>query len=156
MAKKEIILAVGSVSFIVLVVCLALLLADKFDVDKSVCGCPKVISHNFVWIFIILAIIFVSCLLYYLFSLKMETQDKIINKNKEILFTILDEDEKSVLNHLVKNKGEVQQSKISEMFDKIRAHRIIKKLSEKKIIDSVKDGKTNKIILKKELRKELL
>lgn len=156
MKSRDILLIVGSLAFLALVICLVLLLADKFDVDKAVCGCPKVISHNFVWIFIILAVIFVFCLLYYLFSLKIDSQKNIINKNKEILYTLLDEDEKKVLNRLVKANGEIQQSEVSEMFDKIKAHRIIKKLMDKKVIDIKKEGKTNLIILNKELKEELI
>jgi len=156
MKTRDIVLSIGALAFIVLVVCLALLLADKFDVDKAVCGCPKVISHNFVWIFIVLAVVFVSCLLYYLFSLKIDAQKGIINKNMEILYSILDSEEKLVLNKLVKSGGEIQQSEISGMFDKTRAHRIIKRLIEMKIIDTKKDGKNNTIILKKELREELI
>jgi hypothetical protein len=155
MKKRDIILIVGGVAFLALVVCLVLLLADKFDMDKAVCGCPKVISHNFVWIFIVLAIVFVSCLLYYLFSLKIDSQRGTINKNREILFSILDEDEKKVIKKLINNNGKIVQSDLSLDFGKLKAHRVIKKLEEKKIIDIKKDGKTNQIKLKGELRREL-
>lgn len=153
MRKREIILIIGGFSFLILIVLLSLLLADKFQVKS--CGCPRVVSHNFIWLFIFLAVIFVSSLIYYLFSLKIDAKEKIIGKNIEILYSILDKDEKEVLNFLVKNKGEVKQSEISKNYDKIKAHRIIKKLQEKRIIDVIRDGKTNKIKLKEELIQEL-
>ena len=156
MKKRDIILAIGALAFLALIICLAMLLADKFDVDKAVCGCPKVISHNFVWIFIVLAAVFVSCLLYYLFSLKIDSQKCIINKNVEMLYSILDEDEKSVLKKLIASKGEIMQADLAKDLGKIKAHRVIKKLTAKKIIDTTKDGKTKKIILKNELKQELI
>lgn len=156
MKKRDIILMIGAISFIVLVVCLALLLEDKFGIDKKVCGCPKVISQNFVWIFIILAVVFAACLLYYLFSLKIDSQKIIMNKNIEILFSILDEDEKKVIKKLIDNNGEMMQSEISESIGKLKSHRVIKKLIEKKIVDAEKGGKTNTIKLKDELLKELV
>jgi uncharacterized membrane protein len=41
-------------------------------------------------------------------------------------------------------------------FDKIKVHRVIRKLVEKKIIDVEKNGKENRIKLKEELMQELL
>ena len=156
MKTRDIILIVGGIAFLALVICLVLLLGNKLDVDKQICGCPKVISHNFVWIFIILAVLFVACLLYYLFSLKIDSQKGMISRNMEILYTILDEDEKKVIKKLVDNNGELPQNDISKMFgDKIRAHRVIKKLEDKKIIDIHKNGKGNSIKLKSELREEM-
>lgn len=152
MKKRDYILIIGSLSFLTLVIFLSLLLADKFQVKS--CGCPKMVSHNFILLFIVLAIIFVSSLLYYLFSLKIDEKEKIIVKNIEILNSILDSDEKKVLNKISRT-GEIEQKEISEMFDKIKAHRVIKKLHEKGIIEIEKTGKTNRIKLNKELKKEL-
>jgi uncharacterized membrane protein len=154
MKARDIILIIGGASFIALVISLSLLLADRFQVRG--CGCPKVVSHNFIWLFIILAIIFVAALFYYLFSLKIEKKEKVISQNIEVLSSILDNDENNVLDLLVKNKGKISQAKISKKYDKIKAHRIIKKLQEKNIIDIEKEGKTNTIILKKELKEVLV
>ena len=145
---------IGGISFILFVITLSLLLANKFT--PGTCGCPHVVSNYFVYIFIVLAIIFVSCLLYYLFSLKMDTKENMITKNIEILFTILDEDEKRVIKQLAKNNGEMPQNEISKMFDKIRAHRIIRKLEAKGMISVSKQGKNNTIILNKDLKAELI
>jgi hypothetical protein len=154
MKKRDIVLILGSISFLVLVTFLSLLLADKFQVRG--CGCPRVVSHNFIWLFISLAVIFVGSLLYYLFSLKIDEKEKFIDKNMEIVYSILDKDEKNVLNKIIKNKGEIEQSLISKEYDKIKAHRIIKKLQEKRIVEIVKEGKTNTIKLNKDLEKELV
>lgn len=155
MKKRDIMLIIGGIAFVVLITFVVLLLGDRFHVTS--CGCPKVISQNSVWIFILLAVIFVGSLFYYLFSLKIDSQKSTINKNMEILYSILDEDEKKVIKKLVNNNGELLQNDISKMFgDKIRAHRVIKKLEDKKMIDINKNGKGNSVKLKSELRKEMI
>ncbi|MFA5485208.1 MAG: hypothetical protein WC260_03110 [Candidatus Pacearchaeota archaeon] len=154
MHKRDVILYIGAASFIVLVLLLSLLLADKFQVRS--CGCPKVVSHNFIFLFISLAILFVSSLLYYLFSLKINEKETLIKKNFEVLYSILDESEKEVLDMLLENYGEIEQSEVSKSYDKIKAHRTIKKLKEKRIVEIIKEGKTNKIKLNKDLSKSLI
>ena len=154
MKKRDIVLIIGAVAFILLVIFLSLLLGDRFQVKS--CGCPNMVSQNFIIIFIILAIIFVASLLYYLFSLKIDIKENIIKKNIEVLYTILDKDEIITLEKLIKNNGEITQGKISEIFGKIKSHRILKRLISKKIIDVKKQGKLNTIILKKELKQELV
>jgi len=153
MKFRNIIMIIGAIAFVSLVISLSLLLADRFQV--STCGCPKVISQNFVYLFIILAVIFASALLYYLFSLKIDAKDKTIEKNREILYSILDEDEKKVLKEIIKNKGEISQSKISKIYGKLKSHRIIQKLKDKKIVEIIHNGKTNNIKLKSGLKGEL-
>lgn len=152
--KKEIILLIGGLSFIIFVFLLNLLLADKFTVTE--CGCPKMVSQNFVGIFVFLSIVFVACLFYYLFSLRLEHKERIIKGNFEVLYSILDENEKKVIKKIVLNKGEIDQHELSEIYGKIKAHRLIKKLEQKNIITIKKIGKSNKIKLKEELSQELV
>lgn len=152
--KKEIALLIGCFSFIVFVILLNLLLADKFEV--AACSCPKMVSHNFVWLFVGLSIIFIGCLLYYLFTSKIEDKNKVIKQNFKILYSILDVQEKEILNKLIENDGNVEQSELSDVYGKIKAHRLIKKLEEKNIVNVIKRGKTNQVELKKELKEELI
>lgn len=154
MKKRELILILGGIAFIAFVVSLSLLLGSRLE--EKTCGCPKMISQNFIWLFSSLAIIFVVSLVYYLFSLKIEEKERCLCKNMEILTSILDKDEKKVIDKIASTGGKIEQTKISEMYDKIKAHRIIKKLEEKKIIEIVKTGKTNTIKLNEDLRKELI
>lgn len=152
--RKEVILLIGCFSFIIFVILLNLLLADQFEVTS--CTCPKMVSHNFMWIFVTLSVIFIGCLLYYLFTSKIENKNKVIKQNFKILYSILDVQEKEILNKLIEKNGEIEQSELSEVYGKIKAHRLIKKLEEKNIINVKKQGKNNLIELKKELREELV
>lgn len=154
MKKRDLVLLIGCISFILFVVSLSLLLGDHFE--TKTCGCPKMISQNFIWLFIILSIVFVSSLIYYLFSLKIEQKDRCVLKNLEILDSILDNDEKKVLDILIKNNGSVRQVEISKEYDKTRAYRIIKKLEDKRIIEVSRGKKENIICLNEELKRELI
>lgn len=154
MKKRDIILLIGLASFVIFVISLTLLLGEKFEVKS--CGCPKMVSNNFVYLFIILSIIFVASLVYYLFSLKIDAKEKVINKNIELLYKILDKDEKKVLDKIIKQKGQIEQSKISEELGKLKVHRTLKKLEQKGIITIEKKGRTNIIKLNEELKQELI
>jgi len=154
MKKRDIVLVIGALSFLLFILCLSLLLGNHLEVKT--CGCPQMISRNFILLFIVLSSIFVGSLLYYLFSLKIEEKDKCLCKNMEILNSILDNDEKRVIDKLSLNNGEIKQTVISGIYDKTKAHRILKKLEDKRIITLVKSGKTNTIKLNEELKKELI
>jgi len=154
MKKRDFILIIGGLSFIALTVFLSLLLGEKFEVRS--CGCPRMVSHNFIYLFIILAVIFVGCLLYYLFSLRIDAKEKIIDKNIKLLFSILDNEEGNVLQLVVKSKGILSQNTVSEKYGKAKASRIVKKLVDKKIVFLKKIGRKNDIILNKELKEELI
>lgn len=152
--KKEIWLAVSGISFILFVVFLSLLLADKFQVRG--CGCPKVISYNFLYIFIFLSIVFIGSLIYYLASLKIDTQKSVLKKNLALVLNFLDKDEKKFLNSIIESKGEILQSELTKKFGKLKSWRVVKRLNDKNIISIENLGKTNKIILKPELATELV
>jgi uncharacterized membrane protein len=154
MKRRDLILIFGAFSFIALIILLSLLLGNHLEVRT--CGCPKMISQNFIWLFTLLAIFFVGSLVYYLFSLKIEQKDRCVLKNLEILNSILDNDEKRVLDILVKKDGRIKQLDLSSEYGKIRAHRILKKLEDKGIIEVLRSGKGNIIKLHDELKKEFI
>jgi len=154
MKSREIILVAGGLSFILLIVFLSLLLSGKFNVQS--CGCPKVIERNFVYLFILLAGIFVASLVYYLLSMKIETQKESITKNVSLVLTFLDRNEREVLNEVISGGGEFLQSELTRKFGKLKTHRAVRKLEEQGIINIEEHGKTTKITLKPELKKELV
>jgi len=149
MKLRDYILVFGCASFLTFVVLLSLLLADKFQVRG--CGCPKVISHNYIFIFITLSVIFVASILYFLFSINIDKKTKIITNNRNVLYSILGDDEKELLDFLISNDGQSSQQKLSGVFTKLKAHRLIKKLEDKNIITVKRDGKNNVVYLRQEL-----
>lgn len=146
-------LVVSAISFLALIIFLSLLLADKFHIDS--CGCPKVVSRNFIYLFIGLASLFIASLFYYLLSFKIDSQKKIINKNMDLLYSLLDSNEKKIFDIIVKSNGCVYQRDLNKTFGKLKSYRIIQKLKDKNIIIIVKENNINRIELKKGLRDAL-
>ncbi len=145
MKIKEIVLIISAVSFILLIIFLSLLLGEKFQIKS--CGCPKMVSQNFILLFILLSIIFIGGIVYYLLSLQLDKKNETINFNIDTIMKFLDKDEKIILNHL-KTRKEILQSDIKNL-TKLRVHRAVKKLEEKDIIRTKKAGRTNLIYLNK-------
>ncbi len=145
MKKSQIVsLIISSISFILLIIFLSLLLGEHFQVET--CGCPKMVSQNFIFLFIFLSIIFIGGLIYYLLSLKLEKKEEKVKFNVKTIIKFLDEDEKKILNQI--KKEEILQSEIHGL-SKLRKHRAIKKLQEKEILKIEKIKNKNKIKLNK-------
>lgn len=148
MFPRKLYLIVSLISIILLLILSALVIFDKIELKS--CACPNVVSNNLLALFIILSVIFVSTLFYYLFTLKINQKEKIIKSNFNIIYSILDDDEKKLFDLIVLNKGKINQLDVSKKFGKIKGHRLIQKLKLKNIIKIKKTGSRNQIYLKKE------
>ncbi len=73
--------------------------------------------------------------------------------SREMLLRILEEDEAKVVRRLLKEKGKAAQAQITKELgnDRVKAHRILKKLEEKKVILIDRAGKSNSVRLRKDL-----
>jgi len=145
MKKNVIALLISGLSFILLIISLSLLLGEHFQVES--CGCPKMVSQNFIFFFILLSVIFVGGLIYYLLSSQIKKEEKKLEFNINTIMKFLDKDEKEILDQINKNKGEIFQLDLKG--DKVRKHRALKKLNEKGIVKVEKIGNKNKIRLNK-------
>jgi len=143
---RNIILFISAISFILLITFLSLLLGEQFQIRS--CGCPKMVSQNFIFLFILLSVIFVAGMVYYLLSLQLEKKEKVINFNLETIMKFLDNDEKDILNQIKKKDKPILQSEIKKL-TKLRTHRALKKLKDKEIITTKKIGKMNIVQLNK-------
>lgn len=142
-------LIVSLVSFLGIVVFFAYLKLDKLSGNS--CGCSNVISQNSFLIFLILIIIFSINMFYYFYSLSISKKEKTILSNQKTIFSILNEDEKKLINLILKNNGVIEQKLISKKYGKIKAHRLVQKLKEKNIIFINKINNKNTISLNKDL-----
>ena len=89
-------------------------------------------------------------------NIKEKNTKEIINKDAILKF--LNFNERKVLEKLIKKKGEVLQSEISNMdgMNKLKTHRAIKNLEMKGVITTENKGKTKQIILSKDIKNILL
>ncbi len=89
-------LIVSGISFILLIIFLSLLLGEHLQIKS--CGCPQMVSQNFILLFIGLSIIFIGGLVYYLLSIQIERKNKKVKFNVNTILQFLDKDEKKYYN----------------------------------------------------------
>jgi len=77
---------------------------------------------------------------------------------KEVMTKMLSPDENRVITEMINKKGPILQSQISRLpnMGKVKAHRTIKELKKKDVINVKTNGKTNEISLADEIRDMLL
>ncbi|MEM7826833.1 MAG: hypothetical protein QXQ40_01260 [Candidatus Aenigmatarchaeota archaeon] len=80
------------------------------------------------------------------------------NTDKSIILKFFNPNERKVVEMLIKKKGEILQSEISRTggMTKLKTHRAVKDLERKGIVTIEKHGKTNRIILTKDVKNTLL
>ncbi len=93
--------------------------------------------------------LFIGTLVYYLLSPRF-----VVKPDKDLLLKLFDSDQRKVIGVLLSNEGSALQSKIVRKTDlsKVKVFRVLRKLKRKGFVDKQPYGKTNKIILKKELK----
>ncbi len=142
-------------------------------------GCPHMTPNYILWISILLVIFAIVPVSYYFISQRLEEKLeknmniilKLMNKNnqiskkegkeindKTIILKLLNINEKRVFEKLIENKGVALQSEISRTkgMTKLKTHRAVKDLERKGIIQTETYGKTNRIILTKDIRDIIL
>ncbi|MDO8427870.1 MAG: hypothetical protein Q7S92_01525 [Candidatus Diapherotrites archaeon] len=95
---------------------------------------------------------------YYLMTGKVETKQKALKSNIEVLLQFLDKDEQTLVNKLIEGKGQALQAEVSRLpgMTRLKSHRVILKLMDKGVIEKQELGKTNIIKFKKELKEGLI
>lgn len=139
--------------------------------------CPRMIPNYLLWLSIVLVITVVVPMSYYLISKKLDekmennirTIMKLVDSNTKpnvdidsenkydhsSILKLLNPNEKLVVESIIKRGGSILQSEISRMdnMTKLKAHRAIKELGSKNLIIIEPHGKTNRIILKDDIKK---
>ena len=104
------------------------------------------------------AAVVVGAVTYYLMSSRVESKDKSLRKNTDILLQFLNEDERKLVNILIENNGKALQAEVSRLpgMGKVKSHRTIQRLIDRGVIESETLGKTNIIKFTKEIKEGLL
>ena len=178
MERKTIFLLVPSI-FIIIVLSLGVL--NHFGIfiypfSQEICGCQDRIPDHYYLLFGLVLVLASIPITYYYISRRMEKKltehveylSRIVNKNKytnnknslsseKKILKFLNPSEQKIIQVLLRNEGEMLQSQISKLDDmtKLKVHRTVKSLEEKKIVEAEHYGKTKKISLTKEIKKLL-
>lgn len=106
----------------------------------------------------ILAGVIIGAIVFFFMSSRLETKQNDLEKVTSTLVQFLNKEEKLVVQKLIDNEGKVLQAEISriEGIGKVKSHRIIQRLVDRKVIEVEAFGKTNIIKLTKEIKSVLL
>jgi len=167
-----------------IIICSAFLIFSLFDNSGQSCpgegqGKNMDLIYSLLIIIILILVVVVPFTYYHISnSLKKEIENnmqlisQITNKNhdnkqeecstaescKKFVLKFLDYNENRVIKKLIENDGSVLQSEISRLpnMGKVKAHRILKDIEIKGIINIEKYGKTNKIQLSDDAKEVLI
>lgn len=95
--------------------------------------------------------------MYFLMAERVQVAVREATGNAELLLSFLSADERAVVELLVQNEGHTTQAKVSRLegMTRLRAHRVVGRLEEKKIVRIEKLGKTNQLWLAKSIYEAL-
>lgn len=94
---------------------------------------------------------------FYLLSREIKEKDQTVKSQSQLLLTFLTPLEKECVMYLAKNGGDSYQSDLAKLpgMTRLKAHRIVAKLLDRKIVHLSTHGKANRIILSEEWKNGL-
>lgn len=98
-------------------------------------------------------IVLAGTLAWYFTGAKMARTETTLKRNTRKILDFLSEEERAAINHLMQTGGSCPQYELAHLPDtnKVKMHRILTKIEEKGIIKRERHGKTNMVVLDKEL-----
>ena len=96
--------------------------------------------------------------IYWFMSRQLVEKQKSLQNTAEIVLQFLGGEEKAIVKKLVEENGKCLQAEISriEGIGKLKSHRILQRMKEKRVIEIEKFGKTNIVRLSKNIREGLV
>ncbi len=148
---KPLILIFGVLTFFIFMISFTVFYTtERFS---TTCGCslPP-------WVIIVAMSslgLFVGLATYYIISNNYFKEKKEIEKNLLKFLDLLKLEDKDILKKIIENGGEINQSSLSKSLnlDKVKISRIVSKMEKKNILKKEKNGMTNRLILKNNLKK---
>ncbi|HLD18612.1 MAG TPA: winged helix-turn-helix transcriptional regulator [Candidatus Nanoarchaeia archaeon] len=99
----------------------------------------------------------VGATVYYLMSQRVEHKSEVAKHNTTALIRFLNPDERNIIDRIIQGNGRALQSELTRELglSKVKIHRVVDKLKKRGIIFMSKYGKTNSIVLNKDLLEAL-
>ncbi|MDD5163089.1 MAG: super-infection exclusion protein B [Candidatus ainarchaeum sp.] len=155
----------GLIALVCVIAIIAYLPAILISTNPQACTVDGVCEHeqrlnlliDLVPVFVLAGIV-IGAVIFFFMSSKLDNKQKEINKVTETLVQFLNRDEKTVVQKILENNGKVYQSEISriEGIGKLKSHRILRRLSDRKVIEIEGHGKTNIVKLAKNIQEALI
>ncbi|MCR4368606.1 MAG: hypothetical protein NUV67_01740 [archaeon] len=95
---------------------------------------------------------------YYLMSGKVESTEKSLKKNTDVILKLLNSEEKKLVNLLIENNGKILQAEVTRLpgMTKVKSHRVVQKLIDRGVLEKESVGKTNVLKFTQEIKEGLL
>ncbi|MCR4335142.1 MAG: hypothetical protein NUV57_01245 [archaeon] len=95
---------------------------------------------------------------YYLMAQQVESKEKSLKKNTDVILKLLNSDEKKLVNLLLENKGKILQAEVTRLpgMTKVKSHRVVQKLIDRGVLEKESVGKTNVLKFTEEIKQGLL
>ncbi|MCH8519324.1 MAG: hypothetical protein LAT82_01050 [Nanoarchaeota archaeon] len=124
----------------------------SFETNNSLINFFVTYHLLFMFIVTILSLI-IGAYSYFIISKDLYEYSKIKKDLINEFINFLDKDEKEIIDFLLLNNGVSTQYELQQISNshKVKLHRLLEKLEERKIIEKKKIGKMNKIYLNKQL-----
>lgn len=120
--------------------------------NNNACGCVIPIPYM---ILILSSLgLFIGSLSSYILVSKNLRYKKEKNKNIKSSLRFLEEEERKIVEELIKSEGELMQANFEQKtgMHRVKVHRVINKLINKKIIEKQSNGKVKRIVLSKDIK----
>lgn len=154
--NKRIVLAITIIAFFIFVVFTALVTVPFNSENTPLAALfhPFISYHVEFMILAIALALAVGAGVYYLMAERIDTTQAGAKKCSELLLKFLDEEERLVINYLLKHDGRALQAELARLpdFNRLKAHRLVNRLKERGIFVVEAVGKARVITLAKELK----
>lgn len=157
---RNIILGIGIISLFLFIV---FILTSYFKSKNSTVLCEScntcswnVSAFDVIPVLVTLAIM-IGAGTYYFMQQKIEAKKESLKKNTRVILKLMNADEKKLVEILIDNHGKALQAELTRLpgMNKVKSHRIVRKLEERGVITIEKYGKTNYIKLNDEIKEGL-
>ncbi|MFH1095463.1 MAG: hypothetical protein V1728_04565, partial [Candidatus Micrarchaeota archaeon] len=149
--NQRLLIAISILSGFILLV-LAMLLSWILVTNGMAASPILMLLYNYhleVMILVSVLGIVVGASMYFLMSGQVQVKTREATGNAKLLLSFLSTEEKAVVEFLLSNEGHTTQAQVSRLEDmtRLKAHRTVLRLAEKKIVRIEKLGKTNQLWL---------
>lgn len=154
--RRRILLVIGLLSLFMFIIFTFIFLFHLYLEDKLITRVLSPFVKYYVEFFILIATLGfgVGAITAYLMMSKVKKVREVAWASTEIMLSFFQPEERIIVDYLLNHQAPVKQYDISHLhhLNKVKAHRILRKLRERRIVDLQRVGKVNSVMLRKEIR----
>ncbi|MBI2079712.1 hypothetical protein HYT84_03035 [Candidatus Micrarchaeota archaeon] len=154
--RKKMLIGIVIISFFILLVAILVFVYALSSEGQSIPSIFEPFLDYHIHFMVLMGFfgVFSGVIAYSILNATIEKKKKLVNTNINIVMKFLNKEDQEILHLLLQKDGMTTQSEISRLpgMTRLKAHRVVKKLEDHKIIHIEKHGKINLIRLVDELK----